>query len=369
MNIMESTRQYEAWLAKQTVVIAKDLRKKKELMVKDAFRFFRGSFYRWVQLWPQMGAELNDAPAIRCVGDVHLENFGTWRDSEGRLVWGINDFDEAYRLPYTFDLVRLAASIILARNANLISSDPKEGCAHMFAGYRASFEAGGRPLVLAEEHMELREMALSSLANPADFWEKLGEEKKSKEDSKNAGASKQFIGILTRSLPVGSEKSRILPRVAGVGSLGRPRFVAIAELNGGLVAREAKALVPSACVWAEGIKRSDESLYEMIVRRAVRMPDPFLDVYKRMVVRRLAPDCVRIELAKCKEERNDLLLLNSMGWETANIHLGTRKSREAVMNHLKGLTADTVFGVAERMVEETVKEWEEFVGEGVGKEF
>jgi len=42
MNIMESTRQYEAWLAKQTVVIAKDLRKKKELMVKDAFRFFRG---------------------------------------------------------------------------------------------------------------------------------------------------------------------------------------------------------------------------------------------------------------------------------------------------------------------------------------
>ncbi|MDX6712393.1 MAG: hypothetical protein QOH96_3409, partial [Blastocatellia bacterium] len=62
---------------------------------------------------------------------------------------------------------------------------------------------------------------------------------------------------------------------------------------------------------------------------------------------------------------NDLLLLNSMGWETANIHLGTRKSREAVMSHLNGLTQEKVFGVAERMVEETGKEWEEFVQEGI----
>src|SRR4029077_20615392 len=116
----------------------------------------------------------------------------TWRDSEGQLVWGINDFDEAYRLPYTFDLVRLAASIILARNANLISSDAKEGCAQMFAGYGDSFEAGGSPFVLAEKQMELRQMALSSLANPADFWKKLGEEKKNMEKSKDAVASKHF---------------------------------------------------------------------------------------------------------------------------------------------------------------------------------
>ena len=35
--------------------------------------------------------------------------YGTWRDTEGRLVWGINDFDEAYPSPYTNDLVRLAS--------------------------------------------------------------------------------------------------------------------------------------------------------------------------------------------------------------------------------------------------------------------
>ena len=53
---------------------------------------------------------LDHAPQVLGVGDLHVENFGTWRDAESRLVWGINDFDEACCLPYTHDLVRLAAS-------------------------------------------------------------------------------------------------------------------------------------------------------------------------------------------------------------------------------------------------------------------
>ncbi len=55
-----------------------------------------------------------DAPQVLAVGDMHLENFGTWRDADGRLVWGVNDFDEAAVMPYPLDLVRLAASIRLA---------------------------------------------------------------------------------------------------------------------------------------------------------------------------------------------------------------------------------------------------------------
>lgn len=109
MNIQEATRSYETWLSRQTTTVPHDLRKKKELMSEatDAFPFFRGTFYRWAQLWPEHCPEFKDAPAVRCVGDLHVENFGTWRDAEGRLVWGVNDFDEAHRLPYVFDLVRL----------------------------------------------------------------------------------------------------------------------------------------------------------------------------------------------------------------------------------------------------------------------
>ena len=49
------------------------------------------------------------------VGDIHLENFGTWRDADGRLVWGVNDFDEAAEMPYALDLIRLATSALVAR--------------------------------------------------------------------------------------------------------------------------------------------------------------------------------------------------------------------------------------------------------------
>jgi len=54
-----------------------------------------------------------------------LKNFGTWRDIDGRLVWGVNDFDEACVYPYTMDLVRLAASALLAARAEHLTMKPK----------------------------------------------------------------------------------------------------------------------------------------------------------------------------------------------------------------------------------------------------
>ncbi|GAA1909650.1 DUF2252 domain-containing protein [Nocardioides lentus] len=46
-------------------------------------------------------------------GDLHVENFGTYLDSDGRLVFDVNDFDEAYLGSFTWDLRRFAASLAL----------------------------------------------------------------------------------------------------------------------------------------------------------------------------------------------------------------------------------------------------------------
>ena len=80
------------------------------------FPFLRATFYRWAQLWAKVCPDAAKAPAVLAVGDLHVENFGTWRDIEGRLIWGINDFDEVNYMPYTIDLVRLAASAHFAIN-------------------------------------------------------------------------------------------------------------------------------------------------------------------------------------------------------------------------------------------------------------
>ncbi len=61
---------------------------------------------------------------MRAVGDLHVENFSTGRDTEGRLVWGVNDFDEVTRMPYAVDLTRLVTSAILAKRETGLALDP-----------------------------------------------------------------------------------------------------------------------------------------------------------------------------------------------------------------------------------------------------
>src|SRR5262245_60050822 len=113
MDIAAATENYEAWLARLFPLHDDDLAAKHAGMADpdDPFPFLRGTYYRWAQQWPAVCGDLNGAPRVLAVGDLHVENFGTWRDSDGRLVWGVNDFDEADDLPYTQDLVRLAASV------------------------------------------------------------------------------------------------------------------------------------------------------------------------------------------------------------------------------------------------------------------
>lgn len=112
-----SIRAYEDWLRDRLrgALVEKDLDRKHEKMKGSAFAFLRATYWRWAETILDLCPELVGAPAVLAVGDTHLENFGTWRDEEGRLIWGANDFDDAAPMPYVLDLVRLAASALLAR--------------------------------------------------------------------------------------------------------------------------------------------------------------------------------------------------------------------------------------------------------------
>src|SRR5579872_3419329 len=172
MRIRQATAEYEAWLGKQLKLIAQDLRIKHQAMRSAPFPFLRATYYRWAQIWAEVCAEAAGAPEVLGVGDLHVENFGTWRDIEGRLIWGINDFDEVCRLPYTCDLVRLATSAHLAIHAEHLTVPPGKGCDAILEGYRDGLRSG-KPFVLAEHHPALRQMAVERLKQPEAFWEKM----------------------------------------------------------------------------------------------------------------------------------------------------------------------------------------------------
>src|SRR5271170_3566364 len=241
MNIVKATRNYEDWLRQHIRTVEPDLQFKHEQMAAALFPFFRATFYRWVQVWPEVCAEMDRAPHILSVGDLHVENFGTWRDTDGRLIWGVNDFDEACLFPYTMDLVRLATSALLAAQEQRLTLKPKQSAEAILAGYERAMEEGGRPFVLGESHEWLRAIAESKLRDPVVFWGKMD-----RLPTVKGAIPESAREAIEHLLPEPGIVYRLAHRVAGLGSLGHLRVVAIAEWKGGRVAREAKALTPSA---------------------------------------------------------------------------------------------------------------------------
>jgi hypothetical protein len=352
MNIVKATKQYEDWLGLHLRIVEPDLRFKHEQMAAALFPFFRGTFYRWLQRWPEVCPELDRAPHILAVGDLHVENFGTWRDSDGRLVWGINDFDEACLFPYTMDLVRLATSALLAARDRSLAMKPKDSAASILEGYERAMLEGGLPFVLGENHEWLRAIAESKLRDPVVFWGKIDRLPTAKlEIPESAREAVEHL------LPERGIRYRLARRRSGMGSLGRVRLVAIAEWKGARVAREAKALTASALYWAYPKRAPAEILYAAIVRRAVRCPDPYVQLRGHWLVRRLSPHCSRIELAALASSRGECRLLEAMGRETANVHLGTEEKRKAILKDLRGRKKNWLLDAAQAMADATERDW------------
>jgi hypothetical protein len=340
--VVLSTRRREAWLARQVPLVPAAVRLKHARMAESAFAYFRATFYRWVELWDDLCPELARAPEVLAVGDLHVENFGTWRDAEGRLAWGVNDFDEAHPAPYALDLVRLAASARISATEAALDIGLRDACAALLDGYVAALRAGGAPIVLAERHPWLREIAVGSARAPARFWERMA-------------ALPPFRGALpraaeaalARSLPGRGLAYERRARVAGLGSLGHLRVVGLARFEGAWIAREVKALAPSALARGGGGRlRCAEAL-----SRSVRARDPLVRVAGRWLVRRLAPDCARLELADLPARRDEERLLRNMGWETANVHLGTPGAAPRILRHLARQPAAWLRDAAKRMSE------------------
>jgi hypothetical protein len=303
-------------------------------------------------LWLEVCPDLAEAPRVLAVGDLHVENFGTWRDTEGRLVWGVNDVDEAARMPYALDLVRLVTSAILAKRENGLAIDASSAATAVLGDYSESLEAGGKPFILEESHPSLREMAMGAEREPTQFWSKLTK-------LPSATPPKGIQRLLQRSFPDEAKDIAFSHRIAGVGSLGRPRYVATAQYNGGLAAREAKAWLPSAWGWAKG--RPKEHAYSIrLLKHSVRQPDPYYVVKDGWVIRRLGPHCGRIELAQFPKRRDERLILRAMGRETANLHLATADQRTSLLDDLSKRKPGWLINAAHAMSKATEQDWDRF---------
>jgi hypothetical protein len=338
-----------------TTVIEADLRFKHRQMREDAFLFFRGTFYRWAQLWPELCAELCRAPKVLAVGDLHVGSFGTWRDGEGRLCWGVDDFDECWPLPYTNDLVRLAASAKMVAEFEQLTVNLKDSCDAILDGYVKTLRNGGVPFVFAEREQHMEQLGFKAIKPPEGFWEKLAHLPVAP-----GGLPADARQALRKTLPDPDLACKIVRRKAGVGSLGQERFVALASWEGGWIARELKALLPSACLWLEGRVGHTQSYYREAINSAVRSHDPFQTVGEGWLTRRLSPDSNPIEIADVPKEHDEEKLLSAMGAEAANVHLGSKRQVRGILQDLQKRKPDWLRSTARVMSKALASEWKEY---------
>lgn len=325
-DIRTSVRRYEKWLGAQLrgEIVAADLRRKHEKMRESPFSFLRGTYWRWAETVLETCPDLAGAPGVLAVGDIHLENFGTWRDVEGRLIWGVNDFDEAAHMPYALDLVRLATSAILAQPRGGAVADAI--ARNLLAGYRAGLEAP-TPIVLDRKSRRLRRLVEVSEEQRKDFWKKIDAERE--ED-----APARYLKLLKAAMPAKGIEMTTARRTAGTGSLGRPRWIAVGTWNGGDVVREAKALVPSGWVLGHGDRKGPLGCGELALGK-YRAPDPWYAVEGNIVVRRLSPNNRKIEAREPVLQRLSPRLLQAMGRDLAAVHLGLRDASRAIVRDLE----------------------------------
>ncbi|WP_106235122.1 DUF2252 domain-containing protein [Nonomuraea fuscirosea] len=113
-------------------------RRKFRKMAASPFAFYRGSACLFYADMTGSFADESylDGPTSRVWihGDLHAENFGTYMNASGVLVFNVNDFDEAYVGPYVWDLKRFAASVALLGYAKALSDDSISVLVTDFAG-------------------------------------------------------------------------------------------------------------------------------------------------------------------------------------------------------------------------------------------
>ncbi len=111
-------------------------------MTEGVYRFFRGTSFIFYQDFIQHFSTTDPTRVWGC-GDLHLQNFGTYKADNRLVYFDLNDFDDALLLPATWELSRMLVSILLA--AEELALEPTEAKALLLAflkSYTATLSAG-----------------------------------------------------------------------------------------------------------------------------------------------------------------------------------------------------------------------------------
>jgi uncharacterized protein (DUF2252 family) len=236
-------------------------------MRASTFAFMRGTCHLFYDELPR-GGVFKSAPAVWVCGDLHLENFGSYKGDNRLVYFDINDFDEAALAPASWDLVRLLTSIRIAADTLRVgASDAQSLCEECLQAYSSALVAGKSYWVERETAKGLVRALLERVRNRqrAVFLDTRTITSRGKRrlriDGKKAletpDAERSVITAFIREFAKGQQRPAayevldVARRIAGTGSLGLDRYVILIEGKGspdGNYLLDLKRALPSTLV-------------------------------------------------------------------------------------------------------------------------
>jgi uncharacterized protein (DUF2252 family) len=218
---------------------------KYKAMRANPFVFLRGTCHLFYARLPRSSLLRKVPPAWVC-GDLHLENFGSYRGDNRLRYFDINDFDEAALAPLTWDPVRLMTSMLVAAETlKLPEPAAVELCETFTSSYAAALADGKARWIERDMATGLIGALLESLngRDQASFLDRRTEIKKRRRvlrcDGRHALSASEpqhaFVtDIIDRHAEVRDQPNffkvlDVARRVAGTGSLGLERYIVLVE--------------------------------------------------------------------------------------------------------------------------------------------
>jgi uncharacterized protein (DUF2252 family) len=366
-------------------------------MAQSPFIFLRGACHLFYDTLPDSPL-FRDAPLAWCCGDMHFENFGSYKGDNRLVYFDINDYDEAALAPATWDMVRLLTSIQCGADAlNATRAQALEVSQSCLDAYRSAL-INGKPLwVERETSIGLVNALLTTLQSRerAAFLDKRATRKAHRRslildgvkalpasDSQKKIVTEFMIGFAsTQPDPKFFEVLDIGRRIAGTGSLGVERFVVLVEGKGSpdgnylLDIKEAKpsAMVPHLVRF--GIKQPnwpDEASRVVTVQNRMQAVDhAFLHPVKLgglpCILKGLQPSEDRVSIVEWGKKLDRLKdVVATMGrilaWDQlrASGRSGAATADELIAFAQRGDWATEMLDTATQMTETTRQQWQAF---------
>jgi len=136
---------YERLKSFNAVLLPEKVQLKYEAMAENAFRFFRGTCHLFYQ---DLAAAqpLPLSPLAWICGDLHIENFGSYRGDNKLVYFDLNDFDEALLAHASYEVVRMATSIFIAFDNLDFEPEKALKMAQLYLKIYSGMLAGGKAI-------------------------------------------------------------------------------------------------------------------------------------------------------------------------------------------------------------------------------